>query len=425
MIRFYKFRDKFMRSFIIAIIAGFVLLGTIGGCNDSNGSGSDMPNKIPNEFTPIIASFVTQPFPVLGSDGKYYLSYELQLTNANTFTWLINSLEVLNPDNNNEVLAIFSGDTVTPNNQIMPGRIPSDTLARSETSIFFITFSVDSIDDIPEHVIHRLNITVPGGIPDPFLFFLSLPPGTTEIIQTLAKSEVSKSVPIVIGPPLKGTKWIAADGCCTSERHVRAVMPINGEFVISQRFAIDWEKLDDQNRIYAGDPLDVTSYFAYGQEIISASDGRVVIAVDKYDDQIPGELPPIIQLEEGDGNHIVIDMGGGNFALYAHMKKDTLTVKEGDFVTRGQVLGLLGNTGNTSAPHLHFHVMSGPSTFGSDGIPYVIYEYDLVGKAESIEAFDDAEINGTPLEIFPVNKPGIHKDDLPLDIRIVNFPDGN
>lgn len=131
--------------------------------------------------------------------------------------------------------------------------------------------------------------------------------------------------------------------------------------------------------------------------------------------------PPFIPLEEGDGNHVVIDLGNGNFALYAHMKKGTITVQQGDFVTRGQVLGLLGNSGNTSAPHLHFHMMTGPSTFGSDGIPYMIYQYDLIGKAESIEAFDEAEINGTPLEISPVSNPGIHKDDLPLDLSIVNF----
>ena len=390
-------------------------------CKNSNRSGEGMADKIQNEFTPIIASFVTKPRPVLGSDGKYYLTYELQLTNANSFTWLINSIKVLNAEDHDQVFATFSGDTITPNNQIIPGRIPSDTLARSETSVFFITFSVDSSDDIPAEIVHRLNITVPGGIPDLFLEFLSLPPGTPDLVQTLAKAKVSTIKPMVIGPPLKGTKWIAADGCCTSERHVRAVMPINGELVISQRFAIDWEKLNDQNLIYEGDPLDVTSYFAYGQEILSVGEGRVVIAVDKYDDQIPGELPPFIPLEEGDGNHIVIDLGNGNFALYAHMKKSTITVREGDFVTRGQVLGLLGNSGNTSAPHLHFHMMTGPSTFGSDGIPYMIYQYDLIGKAESIEAFDEAEINGTPIEISPVSNPGIHKDDLPLDLSIVNF----
>jgi Peptidase family M23 len=408
------------------IILCALLIGAflhIGGCHESNGSGGGMVEDIQNEFTPIIASFVTEPHPVLGSDGKYHLVYELQLTNANSFTWLINSIEVLNAEDHDQVFALFSGDTVTPNNQIIPGRIPSDTLERSETSLFFINFSVDSLEDIPKRITHRLNITVPGGIPDNFLNFLSLPPGTPELVQIIGEGAVRPADALVIGPPLKGTKWVAADGCCTSERHVRAVMPINGKLVISQRFAIDWEKLNDENRIFVGDPQDVTSYFAYGQEVLSVGEGRIVLAVDKYEDQIPGELPPIIQLEEADGNFVVIDLGGGNFAFYAHMIKGSLTVEVGDYVTRGQVIGLVGNTGNTSAPHLHFHMMSGPSTFGSNGIPYMIYEYDLIGRATSIEAFDEAEANGTPLEIVPVASPGIHKDDLPLDVRIVNFPD--
>jgi len=413
-----------------ALIAGAGFL--ITGCNKKIGTdvGADVNIRdvgtvedIRNEFTPIIASFVTKPHPVLGSDGKYHFVYELQLTNANSFTWQINSVEVLNADNHEQIFAVFSGDTVTPNNQIIPGRIPNDTLARSETSLFYITFSVDSLDDIPEKITHRLNITVPGGIPNVFLNFLSLPPGTPELIQIEGESKVTNADAVVIGPPLKGTKWVAADGCCTSERHVRAVLPINGKLSISQRFAIDWEKLNDQNRIYVGDPLDVANYFCYGEEILAVGEGRVVVAVDKYDDQIPGQLPPGLQLEEADGNHVVIDLGGGNFAFYAHMIKGSITVEAGDFVTRGQIIGLVGNTGNTSAPHLHFHMMSGPSTFGSNGVPYMIYEYDLIGRAPSIEAFDEAEMNGTPLQILPVNTPGTHKDDLPLDLSILNFPE--
>jgi murein DD-endopeptidase MepM/ murein hydrolase activator NlpD len=403
-----------------ALITGAVF--HIGGCNKSNGSGGAMVGGIQNEFTPIVVSFVTEPHPVLGSDGKYHLVYELQLTNANSFTWRINSVEVLDAYNNEKIFALFSGDTVTPNNQIIPGRIPSETLARGETSVFFITFSVDNLNDIPEKITHRLKITVPGGIPEGFLNFLSLPPDTQELVQIEGKSNVPSPNAVVMGPPLKGTKWVAADGCCTSERHVRAVLPINGKLVISQRFAIDWEKLNDEDRIFVGDPQDVTSYFCYGEEILAVGEGRVVIAVDKYDDQIPGQLPPGIPLEEADGNFVVIDLGGGNFAFYAHMIKGSVAVEAGDFVTRGQVIGLVGNTGNTTAPHLHFHMMSGPSTFGSNGIPYMIYEYDLIGRAPSIEAFDEAEMNGTPLEILPVNNPGIHKDDLPLDLSIVNFP---
>jgi hypothetical protein len=66
-------------------------------------------------------------------------------------------------------------------------------------------------------------------------------------------------------------------------------------------------------------------------------------------------------------------------------------------------------------------MMSRPSTFGSDGIPYMIYEYDLIEQAESIEAFNESELTGIPLATISVDNPGIHKNYLPLDLSIVNF----
>ncbi|GJM14839.1 MAG: peptidase M23 [Thermodesulfobacteriota bacterium] len=422
--------NKTKTIIFVALIlgAGFFITGCNKQIENAVGANVKVNNiesieNATNNFTPIIASFVTKPIPVLGSDERYHLTYELQLTNATSFTWKINSVEVLDAENHNQTFANFSGNTITPNNQIIPGRIPSNNLEGGQTSVFFITFAIDSIDDLPEKIAHRLKITIPGGISEGFLGFLSLPPNTKELVQIEAKSYVPEANKLVIGPPLRGTKWVAADGCCTAERHVRSVMPINGRLVIAQRFAIDWEKLDDQNRIFVGDPLDVKSYICYGEEILAVGDGRVVVAVDKYDNQIPGQLPPVIALEEADGNHVVIDLGNGNFAFYAHMIKGSVAVEVGDFVTRGQVIGLVGNTGNTSAPHLHFHTMSGSSTLGSNGIPYMIDKYDLIGRAESTEAFEEAEINGTPLEIFPVSIPGIHKNNLPLDLSIVNFPE--
>jgi murein DD-endopeptidase MepM/ murein hydrolase activator NlpD len=156
--------------------------------------------------------------------------------------------------------------------------------------------------------------------------------------------------------------------------------------------------------------------------VLSVADAKVFAAVDRYKNQIPGELPHDITLEEADGNHIVLDLGNAKYALYAHLKPGSIMVKEGDTVKRGQVLGIVGNTGNSSAPHLHFHVMSSESTLGSNGLPYVIDEFNLLEKAPSTEAFDKAEIEGIPLRVIPVDKPGTHINELPLDQNVVNFP---
>jgi murein DD-endopeptidase MepM/ murein hydrolase activator NlpD len=68
----------------------------------------------------------------------------------------------------------------------------------------------------------------------------------------------------------------------------------------------------------------------------------------------------------------VLDLGGGTYAFYAHLQPGSLRVKNGDRVTRGRVLGLLGNSGNSTEPHLHFHVSDGMSPLGSEGLPYTI-----------------------------------------------------
>src|SRR6202047_99486 len=69
-------------------------------------------------------------------------------------------------------------------------------------------------------------------------------------------------------------------------------------------------------------------------------------------------MPENIAIEEADGNLVILDLGGGRYALYAHLDPGSVRVHKGDAVKRGQVIGLVGNTGNSLAPHLHFHVMS-------------------------------------------------------------------
>jgi murein DD-endopeptidase MepM/ murein hydrolase activator NlpD len=171
-----------------------------------------------------------------------------------------------------------------------------------------------------------------------------------------------------------------------------------------------------------GNPKDVKNYFAYGQEVLAVADATVVRAMDRFADLVPGPLPPSIPLQEADGNHLILDLGNGRFALYAHLQPGSLQVQVGDRVRRGQILARVGNTGNTTAPHLHFHVMSGPSSLASDGLPYVIDTFDLVGRVGSTVEFDKAEREGTPLAIQNVEIAGRHRHELPLDLSVVNFP---
>jgi murein DD-endopeptidase MepM/ murein hydrolase activator NlpD len=149
----------------------------------------------------------------------------------------------------------------------------------------------------------------------------------------------------------------------------------------------------------------------------------VVTAVDGLPDSPPGGLPAGLPLEQADGNHVVLDLGDGRFALYAHLKPESVLVSKGQFVRRGQVLGLVGTSGNSSEPHLHFQVTDGPSTFASNGVPYLFRYFYSTARGVSTAAFDEAILSGEPIEVEPVPGEPLRLRALPLDLWIVDFPD--
>lgn len=118
---------------------------------------------------------------------------------------------------------------------------------------------------------------------------------------------------------------------------------------------------------------------------------------------------------------MVIDIGDGLYTLSGHMQKGSIRVKVGDRVRRGQSIGLVGNTGNSSAPHLHFHVMDGPSPLTSNGRPYVIDSFSIVGRGVSTAEFDRVENTEEPLATVPLESEPHRTNELPLDLVILNF----
>jgi murein DD-endopeptidase MepM/ murein hydrolase activator NlpD len=104
-----------------------------------------------------------------------------------------------------------------------------------------------------------------------------------------------------------------------------------------------------------------------------------------------------------------MEIGDGLFAFYAHMQPGSLRVKVGDKVRRGQVLGLLGNTGNSTEPHLHFQICNASSELGSEGLPYAFASFEVQGKAGEDK-----------LSLFP-RGPVKHDMEIPTEDEIVRF----
>ena len=137
---------------------------------------------------------------------------------------------------------------------------------------------------------------------------------------------------------------------------------------------------------------------------------------------LPGKLPAGLPLDEADGNFAIVRLGKGVYALYAHMRRDSVRVHVGEQVRQGEQIGNVGNTGNTQAPHLHFQLMDAPSALASNGIPYVFESYlitavDPAGTAD----FDRAEAQGTPMTLAPKAPPILARRSLPLDLSVVSW----
>jgi hypothetical protein len=359
-------------------------------------------------ITPVLLAVQDAPLSFVGSDGRTHLVYELWMQNFSSGGVNVEQVEVLGTDG--AMLQMLSSAQIATRLQPMGLREPSGKIGASAGALLFIHIILPEGAVAPRLLAHRVKIHADAA-----------PPGMQEITEVGGETPLDPHPVVHIGPPLRGGNYISADSCCDSSRHMRAAMPVNGQVWLGQRFAVDWEQLDAEGRIYHGPAADVKSYTIYGKEILAVADATVVGVVDGLPNQVPGKYPTNITLDQADGNSVVLDLGGKRYALYAHMQPGSVKVHQGDTVKRGQVLGLVGNSGNSVAPHLHFHVMSTPTPLAANGLPYEIDSFQIIGISPGTAAFDTAEEKGTPLTIKPVTPPRPVTNALPLDQLIIAF----
>ena len=146
--------------------------------------------------------------------------------------------------------------------------------------------------------------------------------------------------------PIKG-EWTVTWGGDTKEQnyHVES---------IAQKNAFDILIKDGQGTTHKASGESNEDYYAFGKEIYAPCDGEVVLVVDGVKDNIPGALNPVYI----PGNTVIIKTATGEYAFFAHFKQHSIVVKEGQKVSSGALLGLCGNSGNSSEPHLHFHLQN-------------------------------------------------------------------
>lgn len=395
---------------MVAILA--MLIVVLSGSFGASKAQIEIP---PPAWTPVVASSLTPTAkPVLGADEQYHIVYELVLSNTGRVKATINQIDIITGDNPAQPVAIFTGDELLLRLRTL-GNGPAENtdINPNETRLFLIDHAFATEADIPSALLHHFEVLGSSGPAQTVASPLSYTAAPIEVLPNQ----------LVLGPPLKGPGWVAINGCCAPNvGHRSTGLPANGEIYFAQRFAIDWMRLDDQGRLAVGDLSDVQSYPSYGAEVVAVADGTVVQTLDTLSDQVPPELPDpnSINLTNVLGNNVILNLGNNTYALYAHLQPGSVAVQPGESVRQGQLLGKLGNTGNTSAPHLHLHIMSGP-TLGSDGLPYTIDGFNWAGQipSDQIQKFYSFEGDWNSARL---PQPLSRQEEFPLFLDIVDFP---
>jgi murein DD-endopeptidase MepM/ murein hydrolase activator NlpD len=359
-------------------------------------------------LTPVTQRVLSPPRWYRADDGRFHLEYELELTNGVPLAVNVTSLQVRSAAGRR--IETLSGKRLKAAMSLLASpEQPTTELPPSTVGIVWIDLSFAHRGRIPGRVEHRLTIDVGPGLPIGPL-----------ITRTGGDAKVASDPATEIGAPLHGGRWVAVVG-----PHRRSLQPVNGGFHLGQRFAIDWSALlDPRDRTHAGNPDRNRSYFNYGQPVLAVGAGKVVEAVDRYPDQIPNHKVPV-PLAAADGNHVILRLGKGLFAGYAHLRPGSVRVHRGERVRRGQVIGRLGNSGNSSGPHLHFQLMNRPSLLDSDGLPFVLDRFRLDGRVPSLQALIDADAAPPPVPPVPIDRSvrGSFRDRGLTDLDVVTLPD--
>ncbi|WP_405928878.1 M23 family metallopeptidase [Streptomyces griseus] len=220
----------------------------------------------------------------------------------------------------------------------------------------------------------------------PAMVVLALMAATTTLQARAAAPRGEPRPPVEVGPPVTG-RWTALNSPADK-------VPSHGTHVYGQTYAIDIVADPEAGE---GEPparpafrwlwpffRRSRAFPAFGAPLLAVADATVVRASDGRRDHlsrnslpallylmlIEGNVRSIIGVHRIIGNHVILDLGDSTYAVYAHLQRGSLQVRPGDRVRAGQRLGRVGNSGNTTEPHLHFHLMDGPDPDSARGVPF-------------------------------------------------------
>lgn len=357
----------------------------------------------PPSVVPLALQFGPAPMPV-SSDGRDHLLYEMRVTNFSGRNITIAQVEVIDGASG-ALLARHVGEALAG----MIGTPGRDGQADGRRVVAPGSFVILFFDTVPparggagRTLLHRIRIEADR--PD-------LP--ISRLVAEAQPLPVAAARPPILGAPLRGSGWLAANALSNDADHRRTIAVVDGRARIAQRYAIDFLQLDRLGRAFSGDPSRNESWTGYGSPVLAVADGVIEAVRDGIADNRPLAAPSVpITLDTIGGNHIVLRLPGGRRVFYGHLKPGSILVRAGQRVRHGQVVAALGNSGQSDAPHLHIHVADGPSPLGAEGLAFAFRRFMLEGRVPSLDIIESPAGWQRPADATP-------------QIRIAELPSAN
>jgi murein DD-endopeptidase MepM/ murein hydrolase activator NlpD len=356
----------------------------------------------PNPFEAIVPA---PPIPVRAL-GRDHLVYELHLTNFGQETHRLVALSAF--DESEKALAAWNAEELAARaaNIGNPMATPIDLLLlrAGERKVLHLWLSLPPGAKQPELLKHRLTTASEG---DPMRHELEIPS-----VQLDGEAPLLKSAPVPPG------RWVSIRGPSNTSGHRRSLVPLEGRVRVPQRFAVDWAKLGVDGKLYEGDGRENAEWYGYDLPVFAVLPGRVEKVIDGIEENAPFAPPDeaMVNRENAAGNAVIVRVGERQYAIYAHLRPGSIRVKPGDAVTAADELGRIGNSGHSLAPHLHFHFADRPDVLASEGLPFLMSSFQLVGRIDSPAALLKGE-GWEPRADRPAREVS---DEMPLENMVVD-----
>jgi hypothetical protein len=361
-------------------------------------------------LAPVEARVPFVPAAFVGSDELRHLAYELHVTSiySDTGPLMPQRLDVY-ADDGRTPLASFGVVDLAGMSRPAPAEHMPVTIGAGKRVVIYVWLTLPAGGTVPHTLRHRMVFATAKH--------------TTALLDGVSVP-LTTEAPMVIGPPLRGGLWLAHEGPGNARsHHWGSLVAVNGQVTIPQRYALDLVGIDPQGHAMRSDVKDIgksrhADWIGYGADVLAVADG---VVRDVRDGQ--AEHPPLTAQPEPEsltahglfGNYVVLEIEPGVYANYAHLQRGSLKVRVGERVRRGQLLGRLGQSGNSAAPHLHFHLSSAATFEGSEGLPFAFDRFDLLGPETEAQLFGQGE-PWTPATTE-------HRQaQLPLNDVVIGFP---